>query len=81
VTIHLPDPWKVVVVEGEVQLARPVPALARRLADLANVKYAHYGITFDESSYGDPFAFHPRRALAWSSFPADATRFSFGPSD
>ena len=81
VTIHLPDPWKVVVVEGEVRLAKPSADLAQQLGDLANVKYAHYGITFDATSYSDPFAFHPRRVLAWSSFPSDATRFTFATSD
>jgi nitroimidazol reductase NimA-like FMN-containing flavoprotein (pyridoxamine 5'-phosphate oxidase superfamily) len=77
VTIHLPDPWKVVVVEGEVRLAGPTAAFAQHLADLANEKYAEYGITFDAGSYRDPFVLHPRRVLAWSSFPADATRFVF----
>jgi hypothetical protein len=81
VTVHLPDPWKVVVVEGDVRLAKPDPDFARRLADLANVKYAHYGITFDANSYSDPFGLHPRRALAWSSFPTDATRFTFDPNE
>src|SRR3954447_14965871 len=53
VTIHLPDPWDVVVVEGTVRLAQPSAELAQRLADLANVKYAEYGITFDAQSYRD----------------------------
>ncbi len=77
VTIHLPDPWKVVVVEGTVRVVKPGPELGQRLADLANVKYAHYGITFDVDSYSEPFEFRPRRARAWSAFPTDATRFGF----
>jgi nitroimidazol reductase NimA-like FMN-containing flavoprotein (pyridoxamine 5'-phosphate oxidase superfamily) len=77
VTIHLPDPWKVVVVQGEVRVTKPSPELAQRLADLANAKYSEYGITFEASSYAEPFAFRPHRAIAWSSFPADATRFTF----
>ena len=77
VTIHLPDPWKVVVVEGVVRAVKPAPELGQRLADLANVKYAHYGITFDVNSYSEPFEFRPRRARAWSTFPTDATRFVF----
>jgi nitroimidazol reductase NimA-like FMN-containing flavoprotein (pyridoxamine 5'-phosphate oxidase superfamily) len=77
VTIHLPDPWNVVVVEGEVRLFGPSVEFAQRLADLANVKYAEYGMEFDANSYSDPFALSPRRVLAWSSFPADATRFLF----
>jgi nitroimidazol reductase NimA-like FMN-containing flavoprotein (pyridoxamine 5'-phosphate oxidase superfamily) len=77
VTIHLPDPWKVVVVQGEARVTRPSPELAQRLADLANAKYPEYGMTFDASSYAEPFGLRPRRAIAWSSFPADATRFTF----
>lgn len=77
VSIHLPDPWKVVVVEGTVSLANPSTGFAQHLADLANVKYADYGITFDSGSYSDPFALHPQRVRAWSAFPTDATRFTF----
>jgi nitroimidazol reductase NimA-like FMN-containing flavoprotein (pyridoxamine 5'-phosphate oxidase superfamily) len=77
VTIHLPDPWKVVVVQGRVRVTEPSPELAQRLADLANAKYSEYGMTFEASSYAEPFAFRPHRAIAWSSFPADATRFTF----
>jgi Pyridoxamine 5'-phosphate oxidase len=77
VTIHLPDPWNVVIVEGTVRLAKPSQELAARLADLANVKYAAYGISFDASSYSDPFVLTPQRVIAWSSFPSDATRYRF----
>jgi Pyridoxamine 5'-phosphate oxidase len=77
VTIHLPDPWDVVIVEGTVELAKPSPELAAHLAGLANAKYPEYGITFDADSYRDPFVLRPRRALAWSSFPTDATRYRF----
>ena len=81
VTVHLPDPWRVVVVEGTVELAKPSTDLAQRLADLANVKYVDYGITFDADSYGDPFALRPRCVRAWSTFPSDATRFTFPTGD
>jgi nitroimidazol reductase NimA-like FMN-containing flavoprotein (pyridoxamine 5'-phosphate oxidase superfamily) len=77
VTVHLPDPWKVVVVEGEVRVTKPSPELAQRLADHANVKYAEYGMQFEASSYSEPGVLHPRRVIAWSSFPKDATRFTF----
>jgi hypothetical protein len=77
VTMHLPDPWKVVVVQGAVRVSKPSPELAQRLADLANRKYAEYGITFEASSYSEPGALHPQRVIAWSSFPKDATRFTF----
>jgi nitroimidazol reductase NimA-like FMN-containing flavoprotein (pyridoxamine 5'-phosphate oxidase superfamily) len=77
VTMHLPDPWKVVVVQGEVRVSKPSPELAQRLADLANGKYAEYGIKFEASSYSEPGTLHPRRVIAWSSFPKDVTRFTF----
>jgi nitroimidazol reductase NimA-like FMN-containing flavoprotein (pyridoxamine 5'-phosphate oxidase superfamily) len=77
VTMHLPDPWKVVLVQGAVRVSKPSPGLAQRLADLANSKYAEYGIKFEASSYSEPGALHPRRVIAWSSFPKDATRFTF----
>jgi nitroimidazol reductase NimA-like FMN-containing flavoprotein (pyridoxamine 5'-phosphate oxidase superfamily) len=77
VTVHLPDPWDVVVVEGTVRLARPSRQLAQHLAELANEKYVEYGMHFDASSYSDPFVLQPRRAISWSSFPADTTRFLF----
>ncbi|WP_158441157.1 pyridoxamine 5'-phosphate oxidase family protein [Kribbella steppae] len=77
VTIHLPDPWKVVVVEGEVRVSTSSPELAQRLADLANEKYAEYGMQHDASAYAEPTVVHPRRVIAWSAFPKDATRFTF----
>jgi Pyridoxamine 5'-phosphate oxidase len=76
-TVHLPDPWLVVVVEGEVRPAEPSPELAQRLADAANEKYAEYGYQNDASTYADALALHPRRVIAWSSFPKDLTRFTF----
>jgi nitroimidazol reductase NimA-like FMN-containing flavoprotein (pyridoxamine 5'-phosphate oxidase superfamily) len=77
VTMHLPDPWKVVVVEGEVRVTRLSGESAQRLADLASEKYAEYGMEFEASMYSEPGALHPRRVIAWLSFPKDATRFTF----
>ena len=76
-TMHLPDPMRAVVVEGEVRLSRPEPDLAQRLADHSNEKYAHYGLRNDASAYSEVLALYPRRVLAWTAFPKDATRFSF----
>jgi hypothetical protein len=77
VTMHLAGPWKIVVVQGEARVSKPSPEMAQRLADLAKHKCAEYGITFEASSYSEPGALHPRRVIAWSSFPKDATRFTF----
>jgi len=79
-TMHLPDPWTVVVVEGEVRPAEPAPELARRLADTANEKYAEYGMDNDPSFYAGALGLYPRRVIAWTSFPKNCTRFTF-PTD
>lgn len=75
--LHLPDPWKVVIVEGDVRRVQPGDQGAQQLADLANAKYPEYGIEFTANTYAEVSALFPRRALAWTSFPRDATRFTF----
>jgi hypothetical protein len=79
--MHLTDPHDVVVVEGEVRPADPAPELAERLAAASNQKYAAYGYRNDARAYADALALYPRRVLAWSTFPADATRFVFEPAE
>ena len=75
--MHLPDPMRAVIVEGVVRRVSPAPELAQRMADLANEKYAHYGLKNDASTYASALGLFPRRVLAWSAFPSDATRFEF----
>jgi hypothetical protein len=41
-------------------------------------KYAHYGLRNEPSAYAEVLALYPRRVLAWTAFPKDATRFTFG---
>lgn len=77
VVMHLPDPWKVVIVEGEVRQVRPGVEVAQRLADISNEKYAEYGMTNDASTYEQVLGLYPQRVIAWMSYPADATRFRF----
>jgi hypothetical protein len=72
--MHLPDPVKAVVVEGEARLAHPSPALARRLAEAANAKY---GYGQDAGAYRGALGLYPRTVRAWTAFPTDATRFRF----
>jgi hypothetical protein len=76
-TMHLADPMRAVIVEGTVRLSSPEPDLAERLAEHANTKYAHYGLRNDASAYAEVLALSPRRVLAWTAFPKDATRFLF----
>ncbi|MGY1681128.1 hypothetical protein [Geodermatophilus sp. SYSU D01176] len=75
--MHLPDPQRCVVVEGRVRPARPDPALARRLAEESRAKYPEYGAGAD--AFTGALALDPVRVLAWTSYPADATRFVFAP--
>ncbi len=77
VVMHLPDPHRSVIVEGRVRTARPEPGLARRLMAASRAKYPQYGGGTDPGAYDDALALHPRRVLAWSSYPTDATRFVF----
>ena len=77
VTMHLPDPWRVVVVEGAVRKADPSPGIAQQLADVSNQKYPDYGFTYEPSSFTGALVLQPTRVLAWSSFPNDCTRFTF----
>jgi hypothetical protein len=75
--LHLPDPLKVVIVEGDVRRSRPSPEEARRLAEASSTKYVEYGYPNDPSAYAEAFGLYPRTVIAWMSFPADATRFTF----
>lgn len=77
VVMHLPDPWTAVIVEGRVSLATVSPSLAARLAEATGTKYAEYGMPNDPDAYSEMLVLHPRRVLAWTSYPTDATRFRF----
>lgn len=77
VTMHLPDPWQVVIVEGKVEVTVNSAETARELAALNTEKYPEYGMEFDPKLYRQVFALHPRRVRAWTSFPEDVTRYVF----
>lgn len=76
VTVNLPDPWKLVVIEGEVRETSFAPEIAEEIAGLLNAKYPEYGENVFKPSTEAP-AVHPRRIRAWTSFPKDATAFVF----
>ena len=78
VVMHLPDPNKAVIVEGEVRITEPPADRAQRLAEAFNAKYPEYG-TREAGFYKQTLALFPSRVLAWMSYPADATRFTFPP--
>jgi nitroimidazol reductase NimA-like FMN-containing flavoprotein (pyridoxamine 5'-phosphate oxidase superfamily) len=75
--LHLEDAQSVVIVEGACEQVFPDGELAERLSRLSKAKYG-YGP--DPASYARTGAWRlsPHRALSWSRFPRDATRFVFG---
>jgi len=66
-----------VIVEGVVQRVTPPRELAQRLAEATQTKYPQYGKADPQSYAGGVTALQPRRVLAWTSFPTNATRFLF----
>lgn len=76
VTMHLPDPWDVVIVEGAVETIRTEPDQAQHLADAFYAKYPEYGKP-DVKLYAETHALVPAKVLAWSEFPKNTTRFVF----
>jgi hypothetical protein len=79
VAAHIGDGTEAVIVEGVVQPRVPDPPTARSLAAAAMRKYPGYG-TIDPVSYATGvWVLQPRRVLAWTRFPTDATRFVFEP--
>jgi hypothetical protein len=72
VTVHLESGDDVVILEGEIeQFADPEGSLFPRLAEAMAAKYDYRP---DEPS---GYVLRPRTAYAWSSFPANATRWRF----
>ena len=76
VTMHLQDPWRCVVVEGEVRVTENPPERAQELAAAFTAKYPEYGEA-DPAHYAQSLGLHPKRVIAWTNFPADMTRFLF----
>lgn len=77
VTMHLPHPWEVVIVQGTVSTAGIDDEQAARLATTFAEKYPEYGPPNAEL-WRDGHVLIPRKVLAWSDYPRDATRFVFG---
>jgi hypothetical protein len=74
VVMHLPDPLRAVIVEGDARLAHASPELAGRLAEASRAKY---GYAPDADGYQRVLGLYPRTVRAWTTFPTDATRFRF----
>lgn len=79
--LHLESGAEVVIVEGECRaLSAPERPLAQRVAAAYTAKYSDLGYAPapDQWDEGGLFALTPRKALAWTSFTDDPTRFTFG---
>lgn len=76
--LHLEDGASAVIVEGTSRPHVPDRGLGQRLAR-AFAKYHDLGYAPKASSWdgGGLWALRPQRALAWTSYPADCTRFRF----
>lgn len=78
VAVHLESGDDVVILEGVVEEARGLdPSLAARIAEAYAAKYKDYRPNPDDWREGGLYALRLRMALAWTSFPTDATRWRF----
>ena len=81
--LHLEDGTRAVIVEGTSGPTTP-PALEtrQRLAEAMRAKYGSSGYAPDAASWTGPDAgglcrFTPNKAMAWTEFPSDVTRYRF----
>jgi nitroimidazol reductase NimA-like FMN-containing flavoprotein (pyridoxamine 5'-phosphate oxidase superfamily) len=75
IVVHLEDPMRAVILEGTAEWLEPSTEQATLLAELSNQKY---GYDMHPEAYAKGvWALRPRRALAWTDFPKDCTRFLF----
>lgn len=77
VVIHIGEGLEAVIVEGKVQIEKPTKEKAARLADASYAKYPQYGRIPPTRYMGGVSVLRPRRVLAWTNLPENATRFRF----
>jgi Pyridoxamine 5'-phosphate oxidase len=75
IAVHLEDTMQAVIVEGPAEWVTPSPDEARRLVEASKRKYG-YALSPEDYARG-VWSLRPRRALAWTQFPKDCTRFTF----
>lgn len=78
VTVHLESGDEVVIAQGVAErIEHPDPALSKALDDQFADKYDWRPSTESETPVGEgSFALLPERIIAWTSFPADCTRWT-----
>jgi hypothetical protein len=79
VVMHIGDGLEAIIVEGEAKHVRLELEIAQRLADMNNRKYSHYGLNTKPETYVTRgiLELRPRRVLAWTNLPENASRFLF----
>jgi nitroimidazol reductase NimA-like FMN-containing flavoprotein (pyridoxamine 5'-phosphate oxidase superfamily) len=77
VAVHIGDGMEAIIVEGAVEIEKPTEAQAERLADEMTTKYPQYGRQEPSMYMGGVSVLRPKRVLAWTSLPENATRFRF----
>ena len=75
IVVHLADPMEAVIMEGPASWRVMASSDARRLAAASKAKYG-YAPPLHVYTSG-VWTLEPRRVLAWTDFPGDATRFDF----
>jgi hypothetical protein len=79
VVVSIGEGLQAVIVEGEVPAAPQIDgAVAERLAKAQAEKYPQYGPASPEQFRGPgALMVRPRRVIAWTEYPTNATRFRF----
>jgi hypothetical protein len=76
--VHLERGDDVVILEGTARFVQPIAqAIAAAIDDAMAAKYDYRPSASGDSPEQGMFVFTPRVAFAWTSFPADATRWTF----
>lgn len=77
VVVHVGDGIEAIIAEGSIEIEQASEEKAARLSDLTFAKYPQYGRPEPEQYTGGVTILRPRRVLAWTFLPEDATRFRF----
>ncbi|QQS45518.1 MAG: pyridoxamine 5'-phosphate oxidase family protein [Acidobacteriota bacterium] len=76
VCVHLESGSDVVILQGEAhELKNPERSLTTMLSEESKKKYGYGPAPEDYEKLAGVYIFRPRKVLAWSNFPKDATRW------
>jgi len=78
--VHLESSEQSLILEGKsLPTGKPQPELAQKIAAEYRRKYTSLGYAPQPGQWeeGGLYEFYPRKALAWTTFQDDPTRFEF----